>query len=172
MATWLLDPRLLAEERAARAALAQVRWPGRFELLAEHPVVYADGAHNVDSIARLAATLAGLNAPRLVLALGIGRDKDVEGMLQALAPLAPHVIATASHNPRAADPTRIMAAAQAAGLAAEASPSVAAALARARGAAGADGVVCVTGSLYAVAEAREALGLAETPSFERELLYS
>jgi hypothetical protein len=32
-------------------------------------------------------------------------------------------------------------------------------------------MILVTGSLYAVAEAREALGLAETPVFERELLY-
>jgi hypothetical protein len=32
-------------------------------------------------------------------------------------------------------------------------------------------VIVVTGSLYVVAEAREALGLAATPAFERSLLY-
>jgi dihydrofolate synthase/folylpolyglutamate synthase len=170
-AAWLLEPSLLADETAVRAALGSVRWPGRFELLTERPAVYADGAHNVDSIERLVETLRELDAPRLALALGIGRDKDVEGMLRALAPLGASVFATASHNPRAAEPERIATAARAVGIEVELAPSVAAALAAARAAVGPDGVVCVTGSLYAVAEAREALGLAQTPTFERELLY-
>jgi dihydrofolate synthase/folylpolyglutamate synthase len=92
-------------------------------------------------------------------------------MLRALAPLGASVFATASHNPRAAEPERIATAARAVGIEVELAPSVAAALAAARAAVGPDGVVCVTGSLYAVAEAREALGLAQTPTFERELLY-
>jgi dihydrofolate synthase/folylpolyglutamate synthase len=170
-AAWLLEPSLLADETAVRAALASMRWPGRFELLAERPAVYADGAHNVDSVERLAATLRELDAPQLALALGIGRDKDVEGMLRALAPLGAAVFATASHNPRAAEARRIAAAARAVGLRVELAPSVAAALDAARHAVGPAGVVCVTGSLYAVAEVREALGLAQTPTFERELLY-
>ena len=81
---WLLEPALLADEVAVRAALASVRWPGRFEQLAEHPAVYADGAHNVDSIERLVETLRELHAPQLALVLGIGRDKDIDGMLRAL----------------------------------------------------------------------------------------
>jgi folylpolyglutamate synthase/dihydropteroate synthase len=92
-------------------------------------------------------------------------------MLRALAALAPDVIATASHNPRAADPDRIVTAARAAGLRASLQPSVAAALDDARARVQPGGTILVTGSLYAVAEAREALGLAETPVFERSLLY-
>jgi dihydrofolate synthase/folylpolyglutamate synthase len=173
MALWLLDPALLADERQARAALATVRWPGRFERVASAPDVYVDGAHNVDSIERLVETAREVvgGDGRVWVVLGIGRDKDVEGMLAALAPLRPTVIATASHNPRAADPERIAAAARAAGLAACTVPSVAAALDQARAAAAPRDTILVTGSLYAVAEAREALGLAETPAFERELLY-
>jgi dihydrofolate synthase/folylpolyglutamate synthase len=172
MALWLLDPALLADERRAREALARVRWPGRFERIAARPETYVDGAHNVDSIARLVETLTERAAGGdLVIVLGVGRDKDIDGMLRALSTLRPRVIATASHNPRAADPTRIVQAAQAVGLAAETAPSVAAALARARASSRPDDVICVTGSLYAVAEAREAVGLAETPAFERALLY-
>jgi folylpolyglutamate synthase/dihydropteroate synthase len=48
---------------------------------------------------------------------------------------------------------------------------VADALDQVRAEAGPQDMVLVTGSLYAVAEAREAFGLAETPTFERELLY-
>ena len=171
MAAWQLDPALLAGEAHAREALATVRWPGRFERVAERPDVYVDGAHNADSIARLVETVARHLARPPIVILGISRDKDIDGMLAALAPLAPRLIATASHNPRAADPDRIVALAAAWGIAAERSADVPAALARARSAAAPDDLILVTGSLYAVAEAREALGLAETPAFERALLY-
>ncbi|MEX2314388.1 MAG: hypothetical protein WD628_01635, partial [Thermomicrobiales bacterium] len=81
------------------------------------------------------------------------------------------ITATASHNPRAVDPEQIAAAALDAGLTVSTSASVAAALKDVLSVAGPADTILVTGSLYAVAEAREALGLAETPAFERELLY-
>jgi dihydrofolate synthase/folylpolyglutamate synthase len=172
MTLWLLDPALLADESCVRAALASVRWPGRFERIATSPDVYVDGAHNVNSIERLSTTIAALpDAGKLHVILGISRDKDIDGMLQALAPLDPHLTATASHNPRAASPDQIAAAALEAGLVVDVSPNVATALEAVRGSASPNDTIVVTGSLYAVAEAREALGLAETPTFERELLY-
>ena len=39
-----------------RESLAAVHWPGRFERIATAPDIYVDGAHNVNSIERLAAT--------------------------------------------------------------------------------------------------------------------
>jgi len=172
MAAWQLDPSILADEERARAALASVRWPGRFERIGTEPDIYVDGAHNADSIARLVETLAPrIQRPPIVI-LGISRDKDLEGMLAELASLQPRLIATASHNPRAADPARIIEAAASHGMAAEDGGDVDSALARARGEAAPDDLIVVTGSLYAVAEAREALGLAETPTYERALLYT
>ncbi len=171
MATWQLDPALLADEARVRETLASVRWPGRFERVAERPDVYVDGAHNADSIVRLVETVRPHLARSPIVILGISRDKDLDGMLAALAPLAPRLIATASHNPRAADPGRIVALAAARGITAEQAADVGAALALARAGAASDDLIVVTGSLYAVAEAREALGLAETPAFERALLY-
>ncbi|MEX2314389.1 MAG: cyanophycin synthetase, partial [Thermomicrobiales bacterium] len=82
---------MLADESRAREALASVHWPGRFERIAVGPDVYVDGAHNVNSIERLAATVAERLADggRLHVILGAGRDKDIHGMLRALAPLEP-----------------------------------------------------------------------------------
>jgi dihydrofolate synthase / folylpolyglutamate synthase len=161
-------------EAAIRSGLADVRWPGRFELVRERPPIIVDGAHNVDSARRLAETLVERypNAQR-TLVLGIARDKDIPGMLRELLPVARHVIATASHSPRAADPDEIGNAAREIdpSLPVETAASVAEALRRVLAAPDEPDVICVTGSLYAVAEAREALGLASAPAFERELLY-
>jgi dihydrofolate synthase/folylpolyglutamate synthase len=171
MALWLLDPALLADEDVVRDALARVRWPGRFERVATAPDIYVDGAHNVDSMRRLVETVQPLLQRPPIVILGISRDKDIDGMLGALAPLRPRLIATASHNPRASDPAGIVSAAASESLAADIADNLSTALELADSLAERDDVILVTGSLYVVAEAREALGLAETPAFERSLLY-
>ncbi len=172
MASWQLDQELAGNEAVVRAGLKSVVWPGRFERVATDPEIVVDGAHNVDSIERLVETLEEYRQGRsLVVVLGVARDKDLGGMIAALSRLGASVIATASHNPRSVDPDAIVKAATTAGMTAQASTTTDNAIELARLEAGADGLVCVTGSLYVVAEAREAMGLASTPAFERSLLY-
>ena len=172
---WLLDrDGLTIPEAAIREGLRTVSWPGRFEVVQAEPLVIVDGAHNVDSAELLAETLTERYPGRpLTLILGIAQDKDVEQMVRILAPQASLLIATASHHPRAASAARIMAAAEAldppvSHIATTA--SVAQALDLAQSSAP-ESLICATGSLYVVAEAREALGLARSDDFERELLY-
>jgi len=175
-ACWLLrEQGLDIPEVAIRAGLAAVNWPGRLEVVREQPLVVVDGAHNVDAAARLAEALVDTFGPRRrTFVLGIARDKDISAMLKILAPLADRIIATASHHPRAADPAQVAAAARAAGgtgTTVEEAPDIATGLRHALDAAAPDDLICVTGSLYAVSEAREALGLAQADDFERELLF-
>jgi dihydrofolate synthase / folylpolyglutamate synthase len=144
-----------------RTGIEKVEWPGRFERVkASNTTVVLDGAHNVDSAQKLRTAIRETygDVP-VVLVLGIAADKDVPGIVAALAPAA-NVIATRSHNPRAADPEHIAGQARRNGMTAEVAPSVEHALRLATASASPDAVVVVTGSLYVVAEAREALGLA------------
>jgi len=73
------------------------------------------------------------------------------------------VIVARANHPRASDPARLLAAAEAYGQP-QASRliggSVAQSLALAERQAGADDLICCTGSLFVVADAREAMGLA------------
>jgi dihydrofolate synthase / folylpolyglutamate synthase len=182
---------------AIRAGIEEVAWPGRFEVVGGDPLVVLDGAHNVESAARLKQALADEFPERpQVFVLGIAADKDVAGIVEQLcAPeptsgkssgltSRPTVIASRAQHPRAADPAVIAQFAEQAGAHAEVAPTVAEALDLAtrsvgRGGRGpvasnlagafnlapavvaTDAIVVVTGSLYTVAEAREALGLAE-----------
>lgn len=77
------------------AAFAECTSPGRLEVLARRPTVVADAAHNP---AGMAATLTALTesfAPaRLICVLGVMADKDLRGMLDALAAVGAHVLAT------------------------------------------------------------------------------
>jgi dihydrofolate synthase / folylpolyglutamate synthase len=158
-------------DAAIAAGLESVRWPARFEVVAGAPPVVIDGAHNGDSAERLAESLrASFPGRRVVLVFGSSRDKDLPRMVPPLAALADTWLLTRSGHPRAmADfdglRDRVLAARGDALVLAE--PSPAEALERARAMAGAEGVVCVTGSLFVAAAAREALGLAEERDPER-----
>jgi dihydrofolate synthase/folylpolyglutamate synthase len=144
--------------------LRQVRWPGRLEVLRDKPLIVADGAHNGDSARRLRQALSeDFSFDRAILVMGVSGDKTIEAMAEELAPLTHLLIATRSQHPRAAAPQAVAAAFAAQGVASETCPTVATALERAQALAGPDDLICVVGSLFVVAEAREqVLGLSVT----------
>jgi dihydrofolate synthase/folylpolyglutamate synthase len=87
------------------------------------------------------------------------QDKAIREMAEILFPMAERVVATRAENPRSATPEEIAAAAARTGAEIEFAPDVASALIRARSLTGGDGVVVVTGSIYVVGEAMQALGV-------------
>jgi dihydrofolate synthase/folylpolyglutamate synthase len=91
------------DTKAIREGLWNARWSGRFEILRADPPVIIDGAHNVDSVNKLAMTLAEVfPGKRWTLIFGTMTDKDAEGMIRALNPRAGRWIFTQSgNNPRA-----------------------------------------------------------------------
>jgi len=163
---------------ARRAGYAAARWPGRLELLTlpgagpggADAELLLDGAHNPAGAAALAAALdelrpllrggGGTPPEPATLVLAIMGDKDVAGVLGALAAAASldgaRVIATQVEGPRAMRAAAL--AAQWAAVAGErfgpiaVIPEPAAAVAEAI--ARAEGPVVVAGSLYLVGAAR------------------
>jgi dihydrofolate synthase/folylpolyglutamate synthase len=151
-----LDPGVVAE------AFADLRIPGRFEVVHRAPLLVLDGAHNPDGARAAAATLADefdvAGTRRWVIGPLAGRD--VDELLEAFG-VRPgdHVVATTAPSPRGVPAADVAKAAEARGADAEAVADVDAAVAAAWGAATAAGegdLVIVTGSLYVVGAARTA----------------
>jgi dihydrofolate synthase/folylpolyglutamate synthase len=87
-----------------RDALARMRFPGRFELVRAEPPVVLDGAHNPQAASVLADAIVEAwpdPAARPLALLGILADKDVEGIVRALAPNVSRFVCTAPDSPRA-----------------------------------------------------------------------
>ncbi len=150
------------DAEVVRAGFAAVRSPGRLEVVRREglaPVVL-DGAHNPAGARSLAMALSTEFAFRhRVLVLGVLADKDVEGLVAELLPLADHIVVTEPPSRRAAPVGRVADAVAAGGGSVEVAAGIPEALEMANGlAAEVDGVV-VTGSLYSVGAARDALGL-------------
>ncbi len=82
-----------AAESGIRAALKNLRWPGRFEVFEKERIIL-DGAHNPAGAEALAEALNSfLPDGRLTLVLGVLRDKDAEGICRPLLSRAAAVIA-------------------------------------------------------------------------------
>lgn len=136
--------------------VAMTRVPGRMEVMGQRPLIIADGAHNADSAAALAAALKEyFSWRRCFFILGALRDKDVRGMGFKLARLAEMIICTRIDSPRSMDPYEMIQEVGFLGPMAVAEESAASALETALAHAGDDDLVCITGSLYLVAKARE-----------------
>ena len=149
--------------------LSKTHWPGRLEILSGDPLLVMDGAHNVDSIQRLLTTLLeDLPFDRLVLVAGFSADKDIAGMMRELTSRADQLILTKSIHPRSAEPDQIAARFEEMSTAVTVTSDVSSALWAALELSNAEDLVCVTGSLFVVAEARAAWLDAQSVDFERD----
>ncbi|MBV8462739.1 MAG: hypothetical protein JO368_05565, partial [Acidimicrobiales bacterium] len=141
-------------------ALAQVRVPGRLEVIGRHPLVIADGAHNAAGMAALAHSLREeFSVPgRTVAVVGMLSGRDPAAMLEPLRHAGVEaVVVCAPDSPRALPVAVVAEAAVALGLevATAATPAEAVGLALDR--VGEDDAVVICGSLYVVADARRAV---------------
>jgi dihydrofolate synthase/folylpolyglutamate synthase len=159
-------------DTALTDGVARVQWPGRFEFLplpepgpnvpAGHssagPYVVADGAHNRASAHELARTLAEVSPGAPVhFIFGASEDKDILGMLEELAPRATAFTFTRSRHPRAASPESLAQLAADYPVNVQTAPTLAQALSETLAAVSPRTLVCITGSLFVAAEARELL---------------
>ena len=136
--------------------LAQVRWPGRLEVLRREPLFLVDGAHNADSARRLREAIGEyLSFDRLILIAGASSDKDIAGIVGELAPLSSLIIVTRSRHPRALAPALLLDELERQGAKGEMAESVSSAVERALAIAKPGDLICATGSLFVAAEARE-----------------
>ncbi|MCY0899607.1 MAG: bifunctional folylpolyglutamate synthase/dihydrofolate synthase [Firmicutes bacterium] len=96
--------------KRAASGLARVRWPGRFELVSEEPLVILDGAHNPHGIQGVVSTLAipPWNQKAWHVVFGVMRDKAYAEMLALIAPRAQEITLTRVPTERGADPSELM----------------------------------------------------------------
>ncbi|MCL4375732.1 bifunctional folylpolyglutamate synthase/dihydrofolate synthase [Candidatus Marsarchaeota archaeon] len=149
-----------ASERSVREGLLHLNIPGRFEIIMKNPEVILDGAHNPMKIEALVKTLkARLRGRSLKVIFAAKKDKNVNEMIKALAPLSSKFYFTAfesntdfgrrmSYNP-----------AYLSSLSAgsESFDNFGQAWKKALSESSTDDVICITGSLYLVGEARSKL---------------
>lgn len=142
-------------EQAIREGLADASWPARLEMVSSDPRVLLDGAHNLHGSLTLRKTLTDVFSYRkLFLVFGMLGDKEREKVAAELAPLATAVVVTKPNSPRAGDWEKIADEVRKYVNEVYLIENIGEAVKKGMELAGAEDLVCVTGSLYMVAEAR------------------
>jgi len=141
--------------KAMIEGLRDVDWPGRLEMVFSSPPVVLDGAHNPAGAQVLKESLEKeFRYRRLILLIGIMKDKNYDKMLHTLAPLADHVILSRPHTVRAAPPASLKKSLGQNGKSVAVIEDLKEAIERSLSMAGEEDLVCITGSLYTVGEAK------------------
>jgi dihydrofolate synthase / folylpolyglutamate synthase len=147
------------DEEATRAALADLRIPGRLEVVGRAPTVVLDGAHNPSGAEALADSLGeAFVAERLHVVLAASSNKDLDGIIAPLIPITDAWYAAQNESVRSFPADHIAERIAAAGGRVADLGTVSEMLVSAREAAAREDLILVTGSLYTVADARTALG--------------
>jgi len=153
MALRALEPDL--EPAVIEAALVRVKAPGRFERLERDPDLYVDVGHNPHAASWLCKRLQAIKGiDRKVYAVYAAlADKDVEGVVDAMAPVVDGWYLAGLDVPRGLDPDSLRERINARAVFSTCD-SVAGAIAAAKADAAASDIVIVFGSFFTVAEAR------------------
>jgi dihydrofolate synthase/folylpolyglutamate synthase len=155
------EPGLLVPDDAARAGLARVLLPGRFQVVSKDPEWILDVAHNPDAARVLAASLAARQTRgRTVAVCGILADKDIDGIVLALRSQVQEWVAVRLDEPRSLPESELAARiALRTGAPVSAAASVAAGCEHAAAACGEGDRILVFGSFHTVGPALVHLGL-------------
>ncbi len=152
----------IISDQAVATGLARVVWPARMEPVGVTPCIVLDCAHNVASAEALVDTLRTSFPPcRRLLIFASSGDKDVAGIFRVLVPHFERAFFTSFTSNSRALPPELLGSLWTSASGGEFSvhPTAAEALAAARGLAGQDDLICITGSVFLAGEMRPLLDL-------------
>ena len=143
-----------------RDGLYKAENPGRCEIVSENPLIILDGAQNRASARAIKDTIKrNMFFKRIILILGISKDKDIEGVCSELVSASDVIILTKSKVKRAAEPDVIKLSAERFCRDREriivTRKTVEEAIAYAISISTSHDVILITGSLFLVGEAKE-----------------
>lgn len=149
------------DAEAVRSAAAAATSPGRIEVVRRNPLVIVDGAHNAEGLQGLADALSTeFPDTRRVLLVGFRGERDVAHLLEPFVGLFDEAVVTAADDPDSIDASIVAEGVREAlgdDVRIVVEGPVAQAVTEALHRVGEDEILVVTGSLYVVGEAREAL---------------
>ena len=133
-----------------KAGLANVYWPGRFEVLGTEPIFILDGSHNPEAVEVTADSLVRhFNGRKIIFIIGVMADKDIDNMITYITPLAQAFISCKpDYESRAMDAETLVEKLQKYDVPSSAAKDFDDAVEQALKLAGNDGIICTIGSLY------------------------
>ncbi|MEM2943652.1 MAG: folylpolyglutamate synthase/dihydrofolate synthase family protein [Methanomassiliicoccales archaeon] len=143
----------IAEEIIIRG-FENTKWPGRFEVVSDSPMVILDATHTPDAAEIVAKDLMCLATGRIILVLGVLNDKDLDGIARHFGKAAHIAIATSPKSKRAYDASAVAEHLAKYCSTVQTVDNVGEAVRRALTMASKRDTVFITGSIYTIGEAK------------------
>lgn len=138
--------------------LESTQWEGRMEVISRKPTVVMDSAHNPDGVRSLTRTLREyFTFERCLLVIGLMEDKPIDEMLKIFAQTGDHFFLVKPNQPRALDPNILAKRLSDIQKPIDIIPDIPYALESAKKSANPNDLICITGSIYTVSEAKQFL---------------
>lgn len=96
----LCDIGLAISRGNIKNGLKAAKWPARFEILRQSPVVIADGSHNADGMNAFVDTAKEIMKEKPICVFGMLKDKDYDFCLRKLSEITDTVVVTEVDSPR------------------------------------------------------------------------
>lgn len=94
--------KLKVSDEVIKKGIENVTWIGRLEVMSKNPLVVIDGAHNIQGIKTLKKNINKyFKYKDIYLLLGILADKEVDKMIEEIAPIATKIYALTPQSDRA-----------------------------------------------------------------------
>ena len=149
---------LIISDAAVKDGLLRAKWPARFEIISENPLIIFDGAHNPEGITVATESIAHYFNDKVTVLSGVLKDKDYNFIAGELSKIADSAFTITPDSPRALSATEYAEILKEKGVSATPCPDIKTALTTAYEKAKKSGsaLVCL-GSLYTYADVTAAL---------------
>jgi len=145
-------------EQSIRKGLKNTSWAGRMEVISLRPTILLDIAHNPAAVKEMAKSIQKLfSYTRVIVIFGIMKDKPSDEIFKKLTSFADHFILVRPNQERSESPIRLKEILRKYNASCEVIESIPKAIRKAKQTALPDDMVCVTGSIFTVGEAKQYL---------------
>jgi len=145
-----------SKESEIRKGLENVYWEGRLEVVSDSPTVVLDCAHNVASVRNMTLEVCkNIDFDRCFVILGLMKDKEVDNIIEILSQFGDLFFLIQVNPPRGETTEKLKEKLNKYNKPVQVSISVSDALQAAKELAKPKDLVCITGSIFTVAEAKK-----------------
>jgi dihydrofolate synthase / folylpolyglutamate synthase len=143
------------KKEAISEGILNCQWEGRLEVVEKDPFLVLDSAHNIDSVKFLTKAISDhFQYKKCIIILGVMKDKDIEKMGLILLEFADKLILTKPNIERSADPVELKKVLSKMQKPIEIIEEIPYSVKIAKKLANPEDLICVTGSLFTIAEAK------------------
>ena len=144
------------KEKHLRKGLETVSWEGRLETVSSHPTVVLDCAHNEESVRNMTIELRkNFKFSRCLIVLGLMQDKKIDEVIKILSQLGDHFFLVPVNPPRGETPDNLAEKLKIYNKPSRIFETFSNAFQAVKQIASQNDLICITGSIFLVAKAKE-----------------